>query len=363
MTLAPPPELTDSAPGSPRTAATVTAVLVLRGPITGLPETLDGLARQTRMPDRLVVVDLGLDGEAVETVRAHAALGRAIPAVSWVTVPGSASIGYAVGAALAHDAEIAVAQGDRGPETDHVWVLTCDTAAAPMALARLLDAVRRSPSVGVAGPKLVDWYQPGTLRSIGVQVTRSGRLVPLPAPGEPDQGQYDRRTDVLAVPSTGMLVERSLVESLGGHERVLGDFGSELDFAWRAQLAGHRVVVVPRATVRTGAAVAPTSAPAMRGPAANRVRRQARRVALARCAWWALPFLAVWIAVSSVVAAVALVVAKRPRAAWAELSDVGAVLTPARVIGARWRSRGTRRVRRRDLVGLFVPTRTVLRHT
>jgi hypothetical protein len=268
-----------------------------------------------------------------------------------------------VGAALAHDAEIAVAQGDRGPQTDHVWVLTCDTAAAPMALARLLDAVRRSPSVGVAGPKLVDWYQPGTLRSIGVQVTRSGRLVPRPAPGEPDQGQYDRRTDVLAVPSTGMLVERSLVESLGGHERVLGDFGSELDFAWRAQLAGHRVVVVPRATVRTGAAVAPTSAPAMRGPAANRVRRQARRVALARCAWWALPFLAVWIAVSSVVAAVALLVAKRPRAAWAELSDLGAVLTPGRVLGARWRSRGTRRVRRRDLVGLFVPTRTVLRHT
>jgi GT2 family glycosyltransferase len=383
MTLAPPPELTDCAPGSPRSVATVTAVLVLRGPLTALPETLDGLARQTRSPDRLVVVDLGLDGEAVETVRSHAALAQAIPSVTWVTVPGSASIGYAVDAALAHDAETAAAQSDPRSECDHVWVLTCDTAAAPMALARLLDAVRRSPSVGVAGPKLVDWYQPGMLRSIGVQLTRSGRLVPLPAPGEPDQGQYDRRTDVLAVPTAGMLVERSLVESLRGHDRSLGEFGSEVDFAWRAQQAGHRVVVVPRATVRTGATLVGVDAGAGAGPgapadaqvsvhlggkparggSANRMRRQARRVALARCAWWALPFLAAWIAVSSVVSAVALLVAKRPRAAWAELSDLGAVLTPGRVLGARWRSRGTRRVRRRDLLGLFVPTRTVLRHT
>jgi len=81
------------------------------------------------------------------------------------------------------------------------------------------------------------------------------------------------------------------------------------------------------------------------------------------CAWWTLPFLAAWIVLSSTTAAVALLLAKRPRAAWAELSDIGAVLTPGRVLGARWRSRGTRQVRRRDLQGLFVPSRTVLRHT
>jgi GT2 family glycosyltransferase len=364
MTLAPPSELTDAATGSPPAAATVTAVLVLRGPLSALPETLDCLARQTRSPDRLVVVDLGLDGDAVETVRSHAGVAWAVPSVTWVTVPASASIGHAVGAALANEAETAAAQADEFRGADHVWVLTCDTAAAPMALARLLDAVRRSPSVGVAGPKLLDWQRPGTLRSVGVQLTRSGRLVPLPAPGEPDQGQYDRRTDVLAVPSPGMLVERSLVDSLGGHDAALGEFGSEVDFSWRAQQAGHRVVVVPRATVRTGAPVDDgPDARSARGRATNRLRRQARRVALARCALWALPFLAAWIAVSSVVAAAALLVAKRPRAAWAELSDLGSVLTPGRVLGARWRSRGSRTVRRRDLAGLFVSTRTVLRHT
>src|SRR5699024_9094725 len=136
--------------------------------------------------------------------------------------------------------------------------------------------------------------------------------------------------------------------------------GADVDFAWRAQQSGRRVVVVPRATLRTGASPE-DGEPVPAVIPATRLRRQARRVALARCALWALPFLSLWILASSLVSAVVLLAAKRPRSAWAELSDAGAVLTPGRVLGARWRSRGTRRVRRRDLQGLFVPTRTALR--
>ncbi len=263
----------------------------------------------------------------------------------------------------------ALSQTDQGPpEQDrgvdgepHVWVLTSDSAAAPMTLARLLDAVRRSPSVGAAGPKLLDWTRPGALRSVGLQLTRSGRIIPSPAPGEPDQGQYDRRTDVLAIPATGMLIERGLFDRLGGPERAFGDFGADVDFSWRAQQSGRRVVVVPRATLRTGAEAAPDDVVPL--DSVTRMRRQARRVALARCAWWALPLLAAWVVLSSTVACAALLLAKRPRAAWAEFSDIGAVLTPGRVLSARWRSRGTRQIRRRDLQGLFVSPRTVLRHT
>ncbi|MFC8503768.1 glycosyltransferase [Pedococcus sp. NPDC057267] len=364
MTLAPPQHgLTDPSGGS-LADAVVTAVLVLRGPVSALDQTLDSLARQTRRPDRLVVVDAGLDGNAVERVRAHDGLASAVPEILYVTVPRLRSVSAAVRTALAETSHPPLTAGTADRSDDvvrHVWVLTSDSVAAPMTLARLLDAVRRSPSVGVAGPKLLDWDRPGALHSVGLQLTRSGRVIPAPAPGEPDQGQYDRRTDVLAVPSTGMLVEQDLFELLGGPDRALGDFGGDVDLAWRAHQSGRRVVVVPRATVRTGAPVPEGGAP----PAdlSSRRRREARRVALARCALWAVPFLAAWILLTSVAAAAALLLAKRPRAAWAELSDVGAVLTPGRVLGARWRSRGTRRVRRRDLHGLFVPPRTVLRHT
>jgi len=374
MTLAPPQQhLTDPAEGSAADAV-VTAVLVLHGPTSALEPTLDALARQTRLPDRLVVVDPGLDGNAVETVRAHGSVAEVIPDLTYVTAPHLSSVAAAVRTALSppsHEPptpledrshQSAPARRPDGGQPSHVWVLTADSAAAPMTLARLLDAVRRSPSVGAAGPKLLEWDRPGTLRSVGLQLTRTGRVVPTPAPGEPDQGQYDRRTDVLAIPATGMLVERTLFEELRGPDRALGDFGGDLDFSWRAQQAGRRVVVVPRATVRTAATPGPHDAQPPPEPP-TRLRRQARRVALARCAWWALPLLSAWIVLSSLVAGLGLLLAKRPRAAWAELSDAGAVLRPGRVLGARWRSRGTRTVRRRDLQGLFVPSRTVLRHT
>ncbi|MGZ6942522.1 MAG: glycosyltransferase, partial [Oryzihumus sp.] len=361
-------------------------VLVLRGPTDALPRTLDALAAQTRPPERLVVVDPGLDPGAAETVRSHRPLLTTVPSIEFATVPGTSSLPYAVRAALSAEPASALSTEpvsdaqESGPATavvEHVWVLTADCDPAPTALARLLDAVRRSPSVAAAGPKLLEWDRPGALRSVGLQLTRSGRLLPSPALGEPDQGQYDRRSDVLAVPLAGMLAERSLCEELGWQDETLGEFGAEVDFGWRAQQLGRRVVVVPRATVRTGApwrasADADTAVPDT--PTQARVRRQARRAALARCSWWAVPALAAWIAVSSLLAGAALLLAKRPSAAWAELGDLGAVLTPGRVARARWRTRHghedgrtparpVHRVRRRDLSGLFVRSTTVLRHT
>lgn len=367
MTLAPAPAQ-PHLQGSPAPTATVTAVLLLRDHGPWLTETLDSIARQTRPPERLLVVDSGADGEVVELVRGHSLLNEAVASVRFHAVPGDHLPGETLRLALAEDR----AAGDRSNARDvidtrdtrdasdpgaveHVWVLTSGSAPEPNALARLLDAVRRSPSVGAAGPKLVRWDQPKTLESVGIQLTRSGRVIPSPVPGEPDQGQYDSRTDVLAVPLTGLLVERSLLEDLGGHDPVFGELGGDIDLSWRAHQAGRRVIVVPRATVR--------SRPLSGAEGGGSRRRGARRVALTRCSLWAAPFIAAWIAVSSLAAGLLLLAAKQPRAAWAELADLGAVLDPWRSLGARWRSRGTRSLRRRDLSGLFVRPGSALRHT
>jgi GT2 family glycosyltransferase len=376
----------------------VTAVLLLRHPGPWLIEALDSLAGQTRAPERLLVVETGADGEAVDAVRGHAALGEAVGEIRFVTVPAGLSRGQALrralaelgdssgaregsGAAAGPDATSgdAATSGDRsnrngaadgdesfaaggdegtpaaGRPVEHLWLLTDDSAPDPTALARLVDAVRRSPSVGAAGPKLLRWDQPGALDSVGLQLTRAGRVIPSPVPGEPDQGQYDRRTDVLAVPFTGLLIERTLYDELGGHDPAFGDFGGDIDLSWRAHQAARRVVVVPRATLRVGASGPPEGTGSR--------RRGARRVALTRCSPLVAPFLALWIALSSLVAGVVLLAAKQPRSAWAELSDIGAVVDPWRVLAARWRGRGSRVLRRRDISGLFVRPAAALRHT
>lgn len=240
-----------------------------------------------------------------------------------------------------------------------LWLLEDATAPAPAALLRLVEAVRRSPSVGIAGPKVVQWSDPRRLVELGRQVTRSGRRIDAPAYGDADQGQYDTRTDVLAVGAPGMLLRRDVHDALGGVDRAFEAAGGDLDLGWRAQLSGHRVVVVPAAVVRHQRLT-----PADRVLTRRRQeRRAARRVALTRCAVFAVPFIALWILVSSVVSAVGLLLLKRPQHAWSELTDLGALVRPVGSARARWRFRRGKVVRRRDLSGLFVGAGAAVGHT
>lgn len=361
MTLAParanptPPGMRASMP-----AATVCAVLVTGARLDTLIETLDALTAQTHLPDELLIVDASPGQAALAVARAHPRLRGAISRIEWVRAAAGLAAQAAVTQALIAPGANGQSTGDEHqlPSAGHLWFLTDDTAPDPGALGRLLDALRRSPSVSVVGPKQLQWQGGRRLRAVGLQLTRTGRILPSPPPGEQDQGQYDQRTDVLAVPFAGMLVERPVFEQLGGFDPAFGELGSQLDLSWRAHQAGRRVVVVPAATVRSGAR---DDADHLVAAGAAR-RRQARRVALTRCALWAAPLMALWVTLTGITAALGLLVVKRPRAAWSELSDIGSVLDPWRTLAARWRSRGSRRVARRDLGGLFVTSGAALRH-
>src|SRR6476661_1122240 len=132
MSLAPAP-VQPHLQGSPAPTATVTAVLLLRDHGPWLTETLDSIARQTRPPERLLVVDSG--AEAVELVRGHGVLNKSVASVRFHTVPGDHLPGETLRLALAEDR----AAGDTTDANDlsdardagaveHVWVLTSGSA-------------------------------------------------------------------------------------------------------------------------------------------------------------------------------------------------------------------------------------------
>ena len=390
MTIAPPRPLTSRQPPPDDSVPTrsavrpvrVTGVLVVHDGALWLGECLDAIALQTRPPDRLVIVDTGSIDQSPGIVASHAMIRTAIGDVMTISEARELTFGEAVaraiecvpgGSASAEPipteptpAESAPAESaPTGPRpTEWLWLLHDDSAGDPEVLAHLLDAVRKSPSVGVAGPKLTTWEDTSRLLEVGQQFTRTGGRTGGPATGEPDQGQHDHRGDVLSVTTSGMLIRREVFAALGGFDPALGQFGDALDLSWRAHLAGHRVVVVPRARMREAAA----SANGQRGSqlsvdaARRRSRSQGRHIALARCSPYAVPVIALWIAAAGLVSAVALLLAKRPRRAWEELGDVGSLMTPWRPMAARWRSRGLRQIRRRDLRGLFVSPRDGFRH-
>ena len=335
MTTAP----TQAGPASPsrRAPATVaTAVVVAERVDAALVEVLGALAGQSRPADHVLLLDTSADG-ALSTSLPE--LGSDLRGTRVLPVPG-ADPRQAVTAALGGE-DPALPAG-----TTHVWLLTPRSVPEPEALGALVAALRGSPSAALAGPKLVRRSDPGRLHRYGIQATRCGRLVPDPRGGELDQGQYDHRGDALAVPFEGLLADVAVLGRLQGFDPRLGDLGGDLDLGWRAQQAGSRVVTVPGALVRVDdPAAAPTPSQ----------RRQARRVALARCSWWAFPLLAAWVGLGGIVASLLLLLLKRPRAALRELGDVGAVLRPRRLL----HSRSRRTVARRDIARLFVPAGAV----
>lgn len=350
-----PDPVTPRVPGRAR-VEDVTVVLLTRVDGPALDPVLDALAAQTRLPQRLLVSGLDPEGEQLAAVREHAlvadlrvpvlARGPLLPRRH--DVPGDRLPGL-----MLEDA-----RGVLPVHEEHwLWLLHDDSLPEPDALEALEGAVRRNSRVGVVGPKLVRLDDPRLLVGVGHHLTVGGRGADPRRVALVDQGQLDLRQDVLGTPLPGSLVRSDVLADAGGMDEAFsGDGVDGLDLGWRTHLTGHRVVVAPEAVVRQGEHGLGVVEP-------RRTRIRQRQLALARGSFWSAPWRALGIAVTSALAALALLLVKRPAQAADEWADVRAVLSPVRGLGARRRFAGRRTVRPRDLRGLFTPASTGWRTT
>lgn len=226
----------------------VTAVLVTQNAAGWLSETLTALAGLTRRPTRVIAIDNESTDETLDLLD-DAVTRREIDAVYL----GQHGFGYgdAIRSALAQDKDAAPHRTGQG-ENDWLWLLHDDAAAAPDALAQLLGHVVSDPTIDITGPKLLRprrRHRPYQISEIGVSIARSGRRHLGLDSGEIDQGQRDTPVRRLAVSSCGMLVRRTLWDTLGGFDPAVPGFRDGTEFGWRAQLAGFKVMTTPAATM------------------------------------------------------------------------------------------------------------------
>ncbi|MFT2710427.1 glycosyltransferase family 2 protein [Clavibacter sp. Sh2126] len=310
----------------------VTAILVAHEGAQFLERTLAALAAQTRRPDQVVAVDLG-------SRDASAALLAAFEPTRMVQAPARMTFGQAV------DQAVRVIPAPTGDD-ELLWLLSADNAPAPDALERLLAAIEASPSVAVAGPKLMEWDHPGYIREIGRTLTTLGAAVPE-VDGELDQAQYDDMSDVLGVAAGGMLVRHRLWDELGGFDDALPVIDDALDLCVRARLAGHRVVVVPAARVASAGSAGPGTAFLGRRTPRRRRRRLARQAELHRRLSYApaaaVPFHWLSLVPLAILRALLQLLRKRPTAAPGEIgAALRVAVAPGRVVASRRRLQATR---------------------
>jgi GT2 family glycosyltransferase len=247
----------------PQTEPSVLAVLVVRDGAAWLRQCLMGLAKQTHPRLGVLAVDNASTDGSVDLLEAALGPERVLRSA------GNVGFSGAVRLALASEA---------AQQADYVLLMHDDTTLDPEAITALVEAAERVEGVGVVGPKVLDWVEPRVLREIGLSTDRFGYPYSPLEEGEIDQGQYDRIREVLYVSSCAMLVSRETWSRIGPPDERLSPAHDDLDFCWRARLAGFRVLMTPRAVARHRGA---TGRGERGGSAPSRLRYHTERVALA----------------------------------------------------------------------------------
>ncbi|MDN4646424.1 glycosyltransferase family 2 protein [Arthrobacter sp. PsM3] len=322
-----------------------------------LPRTLAALAAQTRPADTCIGVDTGSRDNSAALL--EQAFGKANVTTFDQTRNGMGEAVQAGLSALAPCGDAGMPGSGRaaGPAGEWIWLLHDDAAPAPEALAELLQAVERAPSVTVAGCKQLDWHSERRLIDVGLSTSRWAERLTLIEADELDQGQYDGRSDTFAVNSAGMLVRRDVWEDLCGFDPALPGSGDDVDFCWRNRLAGHRVVVVP------GARMFHVSHRPHALGNATAARKAQVYLRLKHAPAWKVPLHAAGALLGSLFKLVLSIAVKDPGHGFSQLlATFGALGRPAAVIRGRRNAARTRRIRRSVIKGLQTPRREVWAH-
>jgi GT2 family glycosyltransferase len=340
--------------------APVLAVLVCHDGDGWLPAALTALRASSPRPRHVLAVDTGsLD----DTPRLLSEAARGEDRVLDGVLTRERDTGFA---AAVQDAVSAAIErwGDPG---GWIWVLHDDCAPDPACLATLLAAADASPSAGVLGPLALDWDDPRLVVEAGLSTDSSGHRQTGLGPSEVDWSRFGREygqsTEVLAVPSAGMLVRRELWERLGGFDPAITLLREDIDFGWRANRAGSVVLCVPAARMRHARAVTTrqrrVDAPRAATPSVERA--QAVRTFLVNCSLLSFLVGVPRLVVLSLLRALGFAMQRRLVEARGELSAAGFLLS-GRAGLLEGRSLRRAGVRVRSVRGLFTSRLTRLRN-
>lgn len=327
----------------------VTAVLVSHDGATWITEVVAALTSQSRKIDRVIAIDTDSKDESAKRLRSAG--------ITTLSMSRGTGFGDAIDEAL-----LKYPSKNSESVTEWIWLIHDDSAPAKNALAELLAAIENRPTVAIAGPKIKGWHDRNHLLEIGVSIAGNGARWTGLEYREQDQGQRDGIKEELAVSTAGSLIRRDVYEELGGLDPNLSLFRDDVDFGWRANVAGHSVISVSNAVIFHAEAAASerrsvdVSEAFLHRPLLLD-RRNAAYVILANSSNWLLPILGVQLLASALVRAIGYLFAKLPGYAADEIAAVGLlIIRPNLIYQARKNRKKTRLLSPRT-VARFVPPR------
>jgi hypothetical protein len=189
---------------------------------------LPSLAAQTYDQLEVVVVDNGSSDDS------RAYLDEHWPSVAVVSIPENVGVAAALNVCV------------RAGEGEFVLLLNNDLELDDRCVEELVVALRANPEAVVAGAKLRDYTHRELLDGTGDVYSWAG-FAYRRGQGEIDRGQYDELLDVFGACGAVALYRRTAFEDVGEFDERFYALCEDVDWSFRAQLAGYDCRYVPAA--------------------------------------------------------------------------------------------------------------------
>ncbi len=131
---------------------------------------------------------------------------------------------------------------------EFIALLNNDTEVDANWAAEIIAAFDAHPEVGIVASKMLLFDQRDRLHTAGDFFTTDGQAGNRGA-WQRDQGQYERAENVFSACGGASAYRRAMLEEIGSLDDDFFFLLEDVDLAWRAQLAGHRVWYAPKAIV------------------------------------------------------------------------------------------------------------------
>lgn len=195
-----------------------------------LESMLPSLEAQTFTSFVTVVID---DGSSDDSV---AYLHERWPRVEVVELSRNSGVTAAMNVAL------------HAGQSELIGLFNNDTELDADCLAELVAELDRHPQAGSATPKMLDFVDRAVLDGAGDMLSwRGGGR--RRGHGERDVGQYERPVEVFGACGGAAVYRRSAVDAVGDFDEAYFAYYEDIDWAFRAQLAGYRCRYVPSAVL------------------------------------------------------------------------------------------------------------------
>ena len=129
-----------------------------------------------------------------------------------------------------------------------IVLLNNDTEPDPAWLAELAKSVCQHPDAAIVASKLLLYDQRERIHTTGDLMGLDG-IPRNRGVWEEDRGQYDGQTEIFGGCGGAMAIRKDVWQALGGFDDDFWMYLEDVDFAFRAQLAGWKAVYAPAARV------------------------------------------------------------------------------------------------------------------